>query len=223
MLGSGELDPTGERGARVRALLAQAFERDGALGVLTNVGTSAAFAPPADAKDYDLAWTCVVYAMIVAAEEYVPSGRIGTDDFRAFLRGTWFAAPDPDRRANNLVALLAGPLRCYCAMYRGELDRDAIVPAIDSLVLRFEAALRKLARRLELPHESAALGALFDDRRMAATLGADLHRFAEHTLFAHGNGLRDKIVRAAARTGDYSVMNLNALVLLLLRLAATQP
>lgn len=182
-------------------------------------------------EQYRLAWLYASNAMIVAAEEYISNGQIRYEDFRALLTQSWIGESEPGPQPNDLVALLGAPLRAYCAIYTGEQNDDAMVLTIDSLVLRFEAILRKMARRLGVPDwvqrksgsdlvdEVAGLALLLSNERIVEYLGENLHTYARYTLMSIDEGLRDKVAHAATHASDYNVNNLSALVVLVLRLA----
>ena len=182
-------------------------------------------------EQYRLAWLYVSYAMVVAAEEYVVNGQIRFEDFRVLLQQSWIGEREAEPQPNDLVVLLVAALRAYCAIYTQEQDDDAMVLVTDSLVLRFEAVLRKLARRLGVPDwvqrkdgtnlvdEVAGLPALLSNERIVNYLGQDLHVYAKYTLMSIDEGLRDKVAHAATHATDYNVNNLSALIVLVLRLA----
>lgn len=178
-------------------------------------------------------WVLTTYIMSVAAQAMMSNGSVTVEHIVAFLRQTWIGAKEDDQ-PNDLVALLAAPLRTYVGLVMNQQHDDALVVTIDSLTLRFEAVFRKLARHLGEPDwiqrsddngrtytQVAGIGIL-DNERMIDYLGEDLHAFATYTLARHDEGLRDKIAHAAAHATDYTMHNAHALVLLLLRLAAHQ-
>jgi len=175
-------------------------------------------------------WVLTTYVMAVAVQAMISNGSVTVEHFVAFLRQTWIGAKEDDQ-PNDLVALLAAPLRTYVGLVTNQQHDDAMVVTIDSLTLRFEAVFRKLARRLGEPDwvqrkddkgrpytEVAGLGIL-ENERVAAYLGEDLQAFATYTLARHDEGLRDKIAHAATHASDYTMQNAHALVFLLLRLA----
>jgi hypothetical protein len=184
-------------------------------------------------EQFGFGWIYATYAMAVSAQATISNGSVTIDDFVALLVETWIGE-DEASQANDLVALLTSPLRIYFGLITNGQHDDAMVVTIDSLALRFEAVIRKLARRLGEPDwiqrtdnsgrpitEVLGLG-LLNNERVAAYLGEDLHAFATYTLARHDEGLRDKIAHAATHVGDYTMQNAHALVFLLLRLAMHQ-
>lgn len=178
-------------------------------------------------------WVLTTYIMAVAAQAMISNGSVTVEHLLAFIRQTWIGAKEDDQ-PNDLVALLAAPLRTYVGLITNQQHDDALVVTIDSLALRFEAVFRKLARRLREPDwmqrkdekgrpytEVAGLG-IIDNERVATYLGENLHAFATYTLARHDEGLRDKIAHAATHASDYAMQNAHALVFLLLRLAMRQ-
>jgi hypothetical protein len=182
-------------------------------------------------EQYAIAWTYATYAMDIAAEAYMSNGQVQPSDVESCLRQTWLGERDVDGKPSDLVTLLMAPLRAYCLFYAAELEGDAQVLIIDSLVLRFEELFRKLARRLGVPDwiprqvgdavvdQVVGLPDLLDNERIINFLGPDLHAFAKFTLLGTDEGLRHRVAHAATHMSDYNAKNLNALVLLALRLA----
>jgi hypothetical protein len=129
---------------------------------------------------------------------------------------------------NDLVRLLVANLRVYVGLRTDELQPDARVPLIDSLTLRFEAILRKLARLLGVADKRTGDDGitqvrgldLLKDPAITAFLGDDLLTFANHTLNRPPEGLRDRVAHAVLHAGQYRIEDMDALVFLLLRLAA---
>ncbi len=190
--------------------------------------------PPNYAFDeqYSIAWRLAVQANAMYLEEFFNAG-LRLNHIVEFLRASWFGADENRTDAaivpNDLVDLLRPPLRLFFDVLDG--DDELRIPALDSLALRFEAVLRKLARLAGVPHvratdrenrpliEHAGLE-LLDRERMIAVAGADLVAFAKHTLVRAPEGLRDRIGHAILHFGDYGILDLYAMLLLLLRFAA---
>jgi len=184
-------------------------------------------------EHFGYGWVHTTYAMTVATQAMIANGSVRVDDFISLLRQTWIGAKE-DHEPNDLVALLAAPLRTYVGLMTNTQYDDAMVVTIDSLTLRFEAVFRKLARRLgepDLIHRTDDEGRpytrvagleLLDNARIIAYLGEDLHAFATYTLARNDEGLRDKVAHAATHVSNYTMENAHALVFLLLRLAMHQ-
>jgi hypothetical protein len=184
-------------------------------------------------EHFGYGWVYTTYAMAVAAQEMIANGSVTVDDFISLLRQTWIGAKE-DTQPNDLVALLAAPLRTYVGLMTSTQHDDAMVVTIDSLTLRFEAVFRKLARRLGepdliqrtddqgRPYTQVVGLELLDNARIIAYLGEDLHPFTTYTLARSDEGLRDKIAHALTHVSDYTMENAHALVFLLLRLAMHQ-
>jgi len=178
-------------------------------------------------------WVLTTYIMAVAAQAMISNGSVTVEHIVAFLRQTWIGAEE-NTQPNDLVALLAAPLRTYVGLMTNTQHDDAMVVTIDSLTLRFEAVLRKLARRLGepdwtqrkdergRPYTQVVGLELLDNARIIAYLGEDLHAFATYTLARNDEGLRDKVAHAATHVSDYTMENAHALVFLLLRFATHQ-
>ena len=191
--------------------------------------------PPNYAFDeqYNIAWRLAVQTNAMCLEEFLDAG-LTLNHIDEFLRASWLGANErsmaaPPIVANDLVDLLRPSLRLFLDVLDG--DNELRIPALDSLVLRFEAVLRKLARLSGVPHvratdrgkrpliEHAGLE-LLDREHMIEVAGADLVAFAKHTLLRAPEGLRDRVGHAILHSGDYGLLDLYAMVLLLLRFAA---
>jgi hypothetical protein len=191
--------------------------------------------PPNYAFDeqYDIAWRLAVQTNAMCLEEFLDAG-VTLNHIDEFLRMSWLGVDERSTThaamvPNDLVDLLRPPLRLFLDVLDG--DNELRIPALDSLVLRFEAVLRKLARLSGVPHvratdrenrpliEHAGLE-LLDRERMITVVGADLVAFAKRTLVRAPEGLRDRVGHAILHSGDYGVLDLYAMLLLLLRFAA---
>jgi hypothetical protein len=179
-------------------------------------------------RQYDIAWTMAVRAHGLMMEEWLAAG-LTLDDIECILRGSWLGRDEGGEEPNDLVDLLMPCFRLYLAV----LDDDhwMRVPALDSLVMRFEALVRKLARLLGVPHVRATGGEnrvlvehaglrLLEHPRVASVVGEDLMKFAKHTLMREPEGLRDRVGHALLHRGDYGLDHVHAMFLLYLRFAA---
>jgi hypothetical protein len=118
------------------------------------------------------------------------------------------------------------------ALLKGEVPSESLVLILDSLVLKFEAILRKLARLLGVPHLKATTGQhpltevagleLLDSERIVEICGDDLIAYAKYTLDREPEGLRDRIGHAILHRAEYKLADLQAVVQLVLRFAALQ-
>jgi len=186
--------------------------------------------PPSHAFDeqYDIAWTLAVNANALFLDEFLAAG-LTLNDVNEFLCGSWFASEIGDGLAgNDLLALLIPPLRLLFAVF--ERDDELRIPALDSLVMRVETMLRKLAQLLRIPHVRAtdrgrrplleyADLKLLEHARMQAVAGNDLVAFAKHTLLRAPEGLRPRIAHGLLKRADYRMIDLYAMLLLYLRFA----
>ncbi|MGZ5151320.1 MAG: hypothetical protein ACXWC5_14955 [Burkholderiales bacterium] len=188
-------------------------------------------------EHYETWWAfgCVLPFSIFISE-LVEAGHLTLEHVRSFLSQSWIGAEERDStsdddRPNDVVPLLLSGIRLYFDVVRDEAAGDKIVPALDSLVLRVEAVVRKMARLLDVPvvtatdrrgrpiMEYAGLE-LLDHPRIVSACGEDLIFFAKHTLLQQPEGLRDKVGHALMHMAQYREIDLAAVVLLVLRLAA---
>jgi hypothetical protein len=187
-------------------------------------------------EQYGYVWQMLSVApFAVMFSDLIVAGDVTIEHVEQLLTDSWIARDEgipyggDEMMPNDLVPLLLGPLRLYFAVDAGELGRDALIPALDSLVLRIEAVLRKLARLLgesdtktdaEGITEYQGLTKLLGNAAITSKLGPDLTAFMQYTLMREPEGLRDRIGHAILHLGQYRSLDLNAVVLLLLRLAA---
>jgi|GEM_PF-4900297 len=187
-------------------------------------------------EQYGIYWQFLaVGRAAVMLGELLISGDVTLEHLQAFLSQSWIARDEHipygggEEMPNDLVWLLRAPLRLYVGANTGEFAGDVLVPALDSLTLRIEAVLRKLARLLRRPDTDAnsegvtkyhGIKRLLKDEVLVAALGPDLVQFIAFTLIREPEGLRDKIGHAILHFGQYRVTDLDAVVLVLLRLAA---
>lgn len=200
-------------------------------------------APGEDTTDYDFNeqygfwWSyAAVLPFSIFMSECVPTREIRLDQIERFLTESWIGQDEEIsyggdvNMPNDLVRLLMPGVRIYFQLLTSEAREDAIVPAIDTLVLRFEAVLRKLARMLDVPSirgtdkrgrplaEHAGLE-LLENQRIRAACGPDLVAFAKHTLVQEPEGLRDRVGHAILHYAQYRMIDLAAVVMLILRFA----
>jgi hypothetical protein len=189
--------------------------------------------PPNYAFDeqYDIAWTLAVKANALFLDEFFGAG-LSLADVNELLCGSWFAfASESDPLVDDLVALLIPPLRLLFAVLNG--DDELRIPALDSLVMRVETMLRKLAQIARVPHVRAtdrdnrplleyADLKLLEHTRMQAVAGKDLVAFAQHTLLRAPEGLRARIGHGLLKRADYRMVDLYAMLLLYLRFAVVR-
>jgi hypothetical protein len=186
-------------------------------------------------EQYSIWWMfCSVGRFASLIGEAIASGDITLEHLARFFSASWIAREEnisyggDMRMPNDLMPLLIAPLKLYVNLGTNDVDGDLLIPALDSLVLRMEAVLRKLARLLgevdtftgsDGVTQVLGLRALLRNARITETLGADLTAFTIHTLMRDPEGLRDRIGHAILHHGQYRVLELDAVVLLLLRLA----
>jgi hypothetical protein len=190
--------------------------------------------PPNFAFDeqYDIAWTLAVKAAAIFLDEFIAAG-LSIADVDEFLRGSWFAADtgEADANDNDLVSLLRPPLRLLFAVLDG--DDELRIPALDSLVMRAEAMLRKLARLARIPHVRAtdrdnrplleyADLKLLEHKSMRDVAGEDLVAFAQHTLLRAPEGLRARVGHALLQPTGYRLIDLYSMLVLYLRFAVVR-
>ncbi len=181
-------------------------------------------------EQYDIAWTIAAQVHGFMFEEFLAAG-LTLDEMESFLRGSWMGREEGIDEPNDLVDLLVPCFRLYLAV----LDDDhwMRIPAIDSLAMRFESVVRKLARLLDVPHVRATGGGnralvehaglrLLDHPRIAEVVGEDLIAYAKHTLMREPEGLRDRVGHALLHRGGYRLDDLHALFILYMRFAALQ-
>jgi hypothetical protein len=174
------------------------------------------------------------YAMDVAARHVIANGIVRREHFAMLLEQSWIGAEEENIQ-NDLAPLLLAPLATYVDVVTGLQTQDALIPTIDSLTMRFEAVLRKLARLVgvsdtkELPDQSGRLvtevlgvSAVLRHARIRKLLGEDLHALARQTLLGQDEGLRHSVGHAITHLADYGVFTAHSLVFLLLRLAMVQ-
>lgn len=180
-------------------------------------------------------WGCLYawYSMDVFTRHVIANGSIRFEHMDALLRQSWIGYAEPNR-PNELVDLLLAPIRSYFGVLTKQADADALIPAIDSLTLRLEAVLRKLARALgvaDVSQRSDRQGritsevrglSILDDDRLRKWIGEDLHALAKHTLVGFDEGLRDSVGHAITQLSDYGIYTAHSLVFLLLRIAVLQ-
>jgi hypothetical protein len=187
-------------------------------------------------EQYGVYWLFMgVGRAAVVLGELVTSGDLTLEHFETVFAASWIGRDEHipygsgEEMPNDLVWLLRAALRLWVGVQTGDFPGDVLVPALDSLVLRIEAILRKLARLLGQPDTDAdaegvtkyrGIKRLVKDPVIAATLGPDLVQFITFTLIREPEGLRDKIGHAILHFGQYRVVDLDAVVLILLRLAA---
>jgi len=193
---------------------------------------------PALAETYDIAWMFdSVLKFSVFIEELVPNGDIDLNHLERFLTESWIGREEnisyggDATMPNDLVRLLMAGLRLYFLIKTDKVHRDSLIPTLDTLTLRVEAMLRKLARLLDVPdtrpaddrHGRAIANVagleLLDHPKIQALCGEDLIAFAKHTLDRKPEGLRDKVGHAILHAVQYRDLDLDAVVLLILRLA----
>jgi len=182
-------------------------------------------------ESYDMRWIFeAVVPFGVLMSELVSAGNLRLEHFQKFLESSWMGHEENisygggEKMPNDLVRLLVANLRVYVGLRTDELQR---VSLIDSLTLRFEAIFRKLARLLGVADKRTNDDGitqvrdldLLKDPAIKAFLGDDL-TFANHTLVRQSEGLRDRIAHAILHAGQYRSQDMDALVFLLLRLAA---
>jgi hypothetical protein len=166
----------------------------------------------------------------------VPSGEIRLDDLERHLQESWIGREEDvsygggEKMPNDLVRLIVAGLRLYVQVYTDEADPDAIIPALGTLTLRIEAVIRKFARLLGVPDSrtvddghgnpvtKVAGIELLGHPRIVEKCGEDLIAFAKHTLDRRPEGLRDRIGHAILHADQYRALDLDAVLLLLLRL-----
>ena len=174
------------------------------------------------------------YAMDVAARHVIANGIVRREHFAMLLEQSWIGAEEENIQ-NDLAPLLLAPLATYVDVVTGLQTQDALIPTIDSLTMRFEAVLRKLARLVgvsdtkELPDQSGRLvtevlgvSAVLRHARIRKLLGEYLHALARQTLLGQDEGLRHSVGHAITHLADYGVFTAHSLVFLLLRLAMVQ-
>lgn len=192
-------------------------------------------------RQYELAWT---HAMGVTARamlgEGIDSGELTADDLERILQAGWMAEELPvplsatEELEPDLIWLLKPAVRLIFGVLDGTQDRAILVPAMDSLTIRFEEILRALARRLGLNHEfegerrgrqSTMLRGidLLGETAVRDLLGEDLSEFAIYTLDSPTEGFRDKVAHAATHRADYTETRARALLALLIRFARLVP
>lgn len=174
------------------------------------------------------------YAMDVATRHVIANGTVRREHFAMLLVQSWIGVEEKNVK-NDLVPLLLAPLATYIDVLTGVQPQEALIPAVDSLTMRFEAVLRKLARMLgvsdtkELADQSGRLvsevlgiEAVLRHPRIRRALGEDLHELARHTLLGQDEGLRHSVGHGVTHLEDYGVFTAHSLVFLLLRLAMVQ-
>jgi hypothetical protein len=181
-------------------------------------------------EQYDIAWTLTAQISGMMLEEFLKSG-LTLYDVEAFLRGSWLASDEGGEEPNDLVDLLMPCLRLYLTVL--DDDHEMRVPARDSLVMRFESLVRKLARLLGIPHVRATGGEnrvlvehaglrLIEHPRINAVVGEDLVEFTKHTLLRPPEGLRDRVGHALLHRGGYRLVDFHAMFILYLRFAVLE-
>ena len=147
--------------AEVREHLEQ-MERDGigvwrmiASTVVTAGERTIAYDQSAFDEQYSIWWMfCSVGRFASLIGEAIASGDITLENLARFLSASWIAREEDISYGgdmlmpNDLVPLLLAPLKLYVNLGANDVDGDLLIPALDSLVLRMEAVLRKLARLL---------------------------------------------------------------------------
>lgn len=189
-------------------------------------------------EQYGIWWAFgAVLPFSILMGELVTPGYLRLEHVEKFLEQSWIGAEEDVpyggglKQPNDLAKLLISGVRLYFRILRHEASEDELVPALDSLVMRVEAVLRKLARMLDVPAlrptdrrgrpatEHAGLELLMHER-VAAACGEDLVVFAKHTLLQEPEGLRDRVGHALLHYGQYRMIDLAAVLFLILRLAA---
>lgn len=190
---------------------------------------------------YNISWQFgSVLQLSVFMAELIPSGEIGLEDLERHLRESWMGGEENvpygggTKMPNDLVRLLVAGLRLYVALHTEQTHQDSLIPVLDSLTLRVEAVVRKFARVLGVPDSrtvddghgqpvtKVAGIELLDHARIAEKCGEDLIAFAKHTLDRRPEGLRDRLSHAILHADQYRTLDLDAVVLLLLRLSGIQ-
>lgn len=174
------------------------------------------------------------YAMDVAAHYLISNGTVRHEHFDMLLKQTWINIEETGR-SNDLVFLLSVPLEGYIDVVTGERKASSLILTIDSLTMRLEAVLRKLARlhmvadtketqdqRGRLVTEVLGLSQVLKQPQVAAVLGEDLVALVRRTLVGEDEGLRDRIGHAITDRSDYDIFTGHKLVFLLLRLAMVE-
>lgn len=174
------------------------------------------------------------YAMDVAARHIIANGIVRREHFEILLAQTWIGEEEPNVQ-NDLAPMLLAPIAIYIDVVAGLQSREVLIPAIDSLTMRFEAVLRKLARLLgvsdtkqltdrsgRLTTEVLGVNAILSQPRIQTALGEDLHALARRTLLGEDEGLRHSVGHAVTHLTDYGILTAHSLVFLLLRLAMLQ-
>ena len=191
-------------------------------------------------EQYGIFWQFTsVLPFEIFMTELIRSGELRPEHFEELLSESWMGREEDvaygggATMPNDLVELLMINLRSYCALLKGEVPSESLVLILDSLVLKFEAILRKLARLLGVPHLKATTGQqrpltevagleLLDGERIVEICGDDLIAYAKYTLDREPEGLRDRIGHAILHRAEYKLADLQAVVQLVLRFAALQ-
>jgi len=179
-------------------------------------------------EQYGIWWTFeAVLPFLIFMGELVPPDYLRLDHVEQFLAQSWIGVEEDvpygggEKLPNDLVKLLMSGIRLYFRLLKAEANDDELVPALDTLVMRIEAVVRKLARMLDVPAlrptdrrgrpavEHASFE-LLDDDRVAKACGEDLIFFAKHTLLQEPEGLRDRIGHALLHHRQYRMLDLTA-------------
>lgn len=183
---------------------------------------------------YEHYWYFAVKTFSLYMQELVQHKQLNLEHFEQFLNASWLAQEEDIsygghvKMPNDPVRLLLAGIRLYIDAQTDAAHSDVCIPALDSLVLRFEAVLRKLARLIresdtrtgqDQVTKFAGLD-LLDNPRVVEFCGEDLITFAKHTLERPPEGLRDRVGHAILHFDQYRVADLDAVVLLILRFAA---
>jgi hypothetical protein len=182
---------------------------------------------------YGFVWNVSVAMTSTYIGEAAATGCLTLSSVFGVFASSWIGAPEAggSERDFAVVQILMPGLRLYLRALSG--DRSGIIPSLDSLVLHVETVIRKLALLSGIPHIKTTdrdgrpiqeyLGLeLLDNPQMKALIGEDLSTFIAHTLKRAPEGLRDKIGHGILKADQYSMNDLHAVFLTLLRLAGLQ-
>jgi hypothetical protein len=191
-------------------------------------------------EQYGIFWQfSSVLPFLVFMTQLIRGGELRPEHFEQQLAQSWMGRQESiaygggEMMPNDLVALLMISMRAYCMLLTEEVPSEFLVPTLDSVVLKFEAILRKLARLLGITHLKATTGQgrplmevagleLLENERVIEVCGDDLIAYATYTLERKPEGLRDRIGHAILHLDQYNPTDLHAVVQLVLRFASVE-
>lgn len=189
-------------------------------------------------EQYGIWWTFVAVAPFgIYMNELIPAGDLRFEHFVDFFSRSWLTTPEDrpiardSKIADDLVELIMPSIRLYVDYHASVGSDDVLVPIVDSLVVRFEECLRKLARRLSIPDTVTkpdddgnlvthlAGYQLLDHQRVGEVCGEDLIAFAKYTLTNPPEGFRHQVAHGITHKTDYTRSRADSILFLYLRFA----